>query len=57
MSRENYIKKVRIVLLALAFGASLSAQVPVLNQNTATTIAPMRLYGDSSFVKPTEKIW
>lgn len=59
MERENYMQKIRLVCSVSAFLASIclaNAQKTLrLQTNTATTIAPMRLYGDSTFTKPTEK--
>jgi hypothetical protein len=59
MKRGNYIQKIRSVCSITAFLAAIypaNAQKTLpLQPNTATTIAPMRLYGDSTFTKPSEK--
>lgn len=59
MKRENYMQKIRLFSIIGAFlAATCIAQAQktlMLQANTATTVAPMRLYSDSTFVKPTEK--
>lgn len=59
MKRENYIQKIRlacsVVTLFATIGNANAQKTPTLSPNTATTIAPIRLYADSTFIKPTEK--
>lgn len=59
MKRENYSQSIRLVCSIATFLATVlgvhAQKTRIIAPNTATTIAPMRLYGDSTFIKPTEK--